>query len=150
MPQSLAKLHMHLIFSTKDRRPLIDDAIRTELHRYLGGVLKGLRCMPVLMNSVEDHIHILFDLARTISPAEAVQEIKTSSSKWINAQHQRYQTFGWQNGYGMFAVSQSAIPDVCKYIGNQHEHHRSVSFKEEYIIFLKKHELDYDERYVWD
>ena len=150
MPQSLSRLHIHLIFSTKDRRPLISDSIRDSLHRYKAVVLQNLKCPPELINSVEDHVHILFELARTISVSQAVEEVKTSSSKWIKTQGAEFTKFAWQAGYGAFAVSESKVAAVRRYIEGQRAHHRKTTFQDEYRAFLAKHQVPFDERYVWD
>ena len=104
----------------------------------------------MLINSVEDHVHILFELARTASVSQAVEDVKKSSSKWIKTQGAEFAGFAWQAGYGAFAVSESNIQPVCDYIANQREHHRQKSFQEEYRLFLERHHVAYDERYVWD
>ena len=150
MPQSLARLHIHLIFSTKNREPLIDDAIRQSLHGYMATVLANLGCPAVLINSVEDHVHILFELSRTIALSQVVEEVKKASSKWIKTQGPQFKTFAWQAGYGAFAVSQSNVLAVREYIARQKEHHRKKSFQEEYVAFLDKHRVAFDDRYVWD
>ena len=150
MPQSLARLHVHLVFSTKYRQPLITDPVRDALHAYMATVLKNIGCAPVLINSVEDHIHILFDLARTVSISQAVEEVKKSSSKWIKTQGTEFASFAWQAGYGAFAVSESNVPAVRNYIARQQEHHRRKSFQDEYRVFLERHGVAYDEQYVWD
>jgi len=150
MPQSLARLHIHLIFSTKNREPFIHDRVRDALHRYMATVLQNFDCPAGLINSVTDHVHILFELARTVSVANAVEEVKTSSSKWIKTQGNELAAFAWQAGYGAFAVSESNIAVVREYIANQQEHHRKKSFQEEYRLFLERHNVAFDERYVWD
>lgn len=150
MPQSLARLHIHLVFSTKNREPIITDAVRDALHAYLATVLQNLGCAPVLINSVEDHAHLLFDLARTVSVSQAVEDVKTASSKWIKTQGPEFAGFAWQSGYGAFAVSESNVDAVREYIANQREHHRKKSFQEEYRRFLERHRIAFEERYVWD
>lgn len=150
MPQSLARLHIHLIFSTKNREPLLHDSIRDSLHRYLATVLQNMGCPPVLINSVNDHVHILFELGRTVAVSQAVEEVKTASTKWIKTQGAEYVPFAWQAGYGAFAVSESNVEAVRKYIAGQPEHHRKKSFQEEYRAFLEKHRVAFDEKYVWD
>jgi len=147
MPQSLARLHVHLVFSTKRRAPLITDAVRDALHRYMAVVLQNLGCPAALINSGEDHVHILFELGRTVALSTAVEEVKKASSKWIKTQGAE---FSWQAGYGAFAVSESNVPAVREYIANQREHHRVKSFQEEFRTFLERHQITYDERYVWD
>jgi len=113
-------------------------------------VLQNLGCAPVLINSVEDHVHILFELARTVSVSQAVEDVKKSSSRWIKTQGQEFAEFAWQAGYGAFAVSESNIETVRHYIAGQREHHRVKSFQEEYRQFLERHRITFDERYVWD
>ena len=150
MPQSLARLHTHLIFSTKNREPIIDDAIREVLHAYMATVLQNLSCAPVLINSVEDHVHLLFDLSRTVFVSQVVEDVKKSSSKWIKTQGSMFSSFSWQSGYGAFAVSEAKVAIVRAYIADQREHHRKKTFQEEYRQFLEKHNIVFDERYVWD
>jgi putative transposase len=150
MPQSLARLHVHLIFSTKSREQFLHDQIRQRLHAYMAIVLQKLECPPTLINSVEDHVHILHELARKVSVSQAVEEVKKSSSKWIKTQGTEFTTFAWQAGYAAFAVSESNILVVRDYIANQREHHRKKTFQEEYRAFLEKHHVAYDERHVWD
>ncbi len=150
MPQSLAHLHIHLVFSTKGREPLISDAVRAALHAYMATVLHNLGCAPVLINSVEDHIHLLFDLSRTVAVSKVVEDVKKASSKWIKTQGPEFAGFAWQAGYGAFAVSESNVDAVREYIAGQREHHHKKSFQEEYRQFLEKHRVAFDERYVWD
>ncbi len=150
MAQSLSKLLVHLIFSTKNREPLIKDEIRDELHRYIATILIELGSPAILINSVEDHIHILFSLSKNYSISKVVEEIKKGSSKWLKGKAPSYAGFYWQSGYGAFSVSQSGVPDVQKYIAGQPEHHRRKTFQEELREFLKRYEVEYDERYVWD
>ena len=150
MPQSLANIHIHLIFSTKDRAPMINDIVRPHLHSYMATVLLNIHCPATLINSVEDHIHLLFKLPRTIALSKAVEEVKKSSSKWIKTQSPELSQFAWQRGYGAFSVSESNTAKVEHYIKNQNEHHRTATFQEEYRKFLAKHHTEFDEQYVWD
>lgn len=150
MPQSLARLPIHLVFSTKHRERTLTDAIRDSLHAYMAAVLRDLGCPAVLVNSVEDHVHILFELARTIALSRAVEEVKKSSSKWLKTQGAGFAGFAWQAGYGAFAVSQSNVAAVREYIRSQKEHHRAKSFEGEYLSFLERHRIVYDSRYVWE
>jgi REP element-mobilizing transposase RayT len=138
------------VFSTKNRERIITDDVRSPLHAYMATVLQNLACAPVLINSVEDHAHLLFDLARTISISQAVEDVKKSSSKWIKTQGPEFAGFAWQAGYGAFAVSESNVETVRAYIANQREHHRTKTFQEEYRAFLERHNVAFDERYVWD
>ena len=150
MPQSLACLHIHLIFSTKNREHFLHERVRDSLHAYLATILRNLGCPALVINSVEDHVHILFDLARTVALSQAVEEVKRASSKWIKTQGAEFSDFAWQAGYGAFAVSESKVSAVRDYIADQQEHHRVHTFQEEYQTFLERHRISYDERYVWD
>jgi putative transposase len=150
MPQSLARLQIHLVFSTKHREPLIHDTVRPALHRYLAVVLQNLDCPARCINSVPDHIHVLFELARTAAVSEVVEAAKKSSSRWIKTQAPELTRFVWQAGYGAFAVSSSHAETVREYIGNQAEHHRRKTFQEEYRALMRRHGLVIDERYAWD
>src|SRR5450755_957919 len=138
MPQSLARLHVHLIFSTKSREQFLYDKIRQPLHAYMAIVLQKLECPSILINSVEDHVHILFELARTVTVSQVVEDVKKSSSKWIKTQGAEFSGFAWQAGYAAFAVSESNVQAVRDYIANQKEHHRQRSFQEEYRAFLER------------
>ena len=150
MPQSLARIHIHLVFSTKHREPRITDDLRVSLHAYMATVLQNLDCPAGLINSVDDHIHILFELARTKAISEVVEIVKTSSSKWIKTQGHDHFGFSWQAGYGAFSVSESQVAVVRDYIAGQEEHHRRSTFQDEFRIFLERHRIGFDERYVWD
>jgi len=150
MPQSLSQMHIHLVFSTKHRKSLIDEGVRESLHAYMATSLLNHKCHPLILNSVEDHIHILFDLARTMSVSEAVEHLKSSSSKWMKTQGRTYEDFAWQRGYRAFTVSTAHLDVVRGYIANQREHHRVRTFQEEFREILRKHGIEFDERYVWD
>ena len=150
MPQSLARIQIHLVFSTKHRERRITDDLRASLHAYMATVLQNLGCLAVLINSVEDHVHILFELARTVSISEVVEAVKTSSSKWIKTQGSSHVGFSWQAGYGAFSVSESQVAVVHDYIADQQEHHRKTTFQDECRTFFEQHRVGFDERYVWD
>jgi putative transposase len=150
MPQSLSKVLVHIIFSTKNRHNFISKEIKDELYRYISGTLKNIRSEPIIINGVSDHIHILCTLPRIISQAGLLEEIKKSSSKWIKTKDKSFEKFAWQSGYGIFSVSSSLIKNVVTYIKNQEEHHKKVTFQEEFILFLKKYNIEYDERYLWE
>lgn len=151
MPQSLANVAIHLVFSTKNRqRFLADAALRAELHKQLGAISKALDCPPLIVGGVDDHVHLLCRINRTISIAEWVKELKRVSSIWMKQREPRLGTFQWQAGYGAFSVSQSEIARVVIYIQNQPEHHQRQDFRTEYRAILERHEIAYDERYVWD
>jgi len=151
MPQSLANILTHIIFSTKDRHPFLqNDDIQTEMHSYLAGILRDLNSPVIIVNGVEDHVHILCRISKNHALSKVLEEIKKSSSKWIKTKGTDHSEFKWQRGYGAFSVSQSNADQVRRYIANQEEHHRQVSFQEEYRTFLEKHGIKFDERYVWD
>ena len=151
MAQSLARLWTHLIFSTKERYPFLSEStVRADMHGYLARVLRNHDCPTLEVGGCDDHVHALFALSRNHSIADIVKEIKRTSSAWIKTLERRYSKFHWQHGYGAFSVSQSHVKQVKQYILNQEQHHRKTSFQDEFRIFLKKHEIEYDERYVWD
>ena len=151
MPQSLSKVLIHTVFSTKNRRPFLrDKSLRDELHHYLGGILANLDCQPIVVGGVEDHVHLLSVLSRTCEPAEMVKEVKRGSSLWIKERSVDLRDFAWQSGYGMFSVGFSQIKSARDYIIGQEGHHRKVSFQDEFRQFLQRYEIAFDERYVWD
>ncbi len=145
---TFTSLLVHLIFATHDRRPTISAEMRPELRAYLGGLARELKGKALAVNGVADHFHMLVSLSATLPVAEAMRMIKANSSRWI---HQKWRKpgFGWQAGYAAFSVSQSNVPAVCEYIEDQEEHHRKVSFETELLSYLKKHGIEYDERYLW-
>jgi putative transposase len=148
MPQSLSKLWVHIIFSTKGRDPFLNEKVCSKAHAYMAGILKNLGALVGEIGGTEDHVHILCCLPRTLSLAQLVEEVKKSSSQKMKANG--ITNFYWQRGYGSFSVSQSEVETVVRYIKKQKEHHRKMSFQEEYKIFLKRHRVDYDEKFVWD
>ena len=151
MPQSLSAVYIHLVFSTKERRPFLrDKVIRESLHAYAGAVSKQLGCPPLKVGGVEDHVHLLCRLARTITQAEWVKEIKRVSSLWLKEQSRDYLDFQWQGGYADFSVSQSNLAEVSQYIAEQEQHHKKMSFQDELRALLRKHNIEWDEGYVWD
>lgn len=151
MPQSLARIVLHLIFSTKNRAPFLRDAsLRARLHAYMAGVLQDIGCEPILINGVEDHVHILCNLSRTVTIADLVEEVKKSPSMWMKKQGHQHRDFYWQAGYGAFAVSQSNVEQVRAYVAAQEEHHRDMSFQDEFRTMCRKHGITIDERYAWD
>ncbi len=150
MPQSLAQILVHLVFSTKNREASLGDDIRDELHAYIGGIVENQKGTLLKAGSVADHIHLLITHPRTCAPSELVQEIKTGSSKWLKTKAARYADFHWQSGYGIFSISPSHRLALERYIAGQAEHHRVVTFQEEYRRFLEKYSIQFDERYVWD
>jgi len=150
MPQSLARILVHLIFSTKNREPFLDTEIRAELHPYLAVALRESGCPSLQVGGADDHVHLLFGLSRTLTVAQVVESVKTSSSKWMKTKDSTYSNFFWQAGYGAFSVSQSHAAAVIRYIQGQEEHHRKETFQEEYLKFLHRYQVSYDERHVWD
>ena len=150
MPQSLSSILIHLIFSTKNREPFITPAIETELHPYMAKIFRELKSPSLAINGVSDHVHVLFSLARVIKVADLLQEVKTETSKWIKTKGPEFKNFHWQSGYGAFSIGQSQVEEVKRYIHSQKEHHRRVTFQEEYRKFLNAYGIDFDERYVWD
>ena len=150
MPHSYSQIIIHYIFSTKKREKWIKPDLQKRVWSYMAGVAKKLDIAPLEIGGTEDHVHMLVILPRTLSVAEAIQKIKGNTSNWIHKSFPLLEKFNWQNGYGAFSVSYSKIGDVRRYIENQREHHRKKTFQEEFIEFLKKHGIEYDERYLWD
>jgi putative transposase len=150
MPQSLANVLIHVVFSTKNRLPLILPEVEEELYCYVAAVCRTCRCPAHKVGGTSDHLHLVCSLARTITVAELLGTIKADCSKWIKTKGPRYAGFAWQNGYGAFSIGQSQLVDVKRYIGQQKEHHRQRSFQEEFREFLQRYQIEYDERYVWD
>jgi putative transposase len=151
MPQSLARIALHVVFSTKNRVPFLRDTDhRSRLHGYIAGTLQNIGCEPILIGGVEDHIHILCNLSRTVTIAGLVEESKKGSSKWMKGQGPDYRDFYWQGGYSAFSVSESNVEKVRIYVAEQVEHHRKVSFQDEYRALCAKHGVAIDEQYVWD
>jgi putative transposase len=150
MPQSLAQIYVHLIFSTKNRERLIQDDIRPRLHEYMAGILRDMGAPSLVINSEPDHVHVLFVMSRTRTLSDTIGELKRGSSIWIKEVAPELSGFHWQNGYGAFSVSASKLEVVRRYIQNQREHHRTETFQEEFRRWLKEYEVEYDERYVWD
>jgi len=150
MPQSLSKVYVHITFSTKNHHSLIDENIETILFEYLGGICKGLECNPIQVGGYKNHVHILCLLSRKITQMKLLEELKKQSSKWIKTKGDEYSNFYWQDGYGIFSVNPTQVDIVKEYIKNQETHHKKLTFKEELIAFLKKYNVEYDERYVWD
>lgn len=148
MPQSLNHVLLHLIFSTKDRAPCLSPAIVPSLHAYLATVARNAGCECPRVSGVTDHVHLAVQLSRTITIAALVEELKTTSSKWIKIQVPELAAFAWQRGYGVFSVGPGDLGELVAYIDNQVEHHKKRSFQEEYRMFLKKYGVEYDERYV--
>ena len=150
MGQSLHVLGVHIVFSTRCRRPFLDDSLRPGLFGYMAGLLRNLECRDVTIGGVEDHVHIACHLTKKHAPVRVMEELKKSSSKWLKTQSANLQQFHWQNGYGLFSVSPSHMEPLRRYIANQENHHRRETFQEEFTRILRKIGVAFDERYVWD
>jgi REP element-mobilizing transposase RayT len=150
MPQSLSSILVHLIFSTKNREPFITPAIESDLYPYMASIFRDHKSPSLIIGGEVDHVHALFTLSRTVAVADLVEEVKTGSSKWIKTIGREFRNFHWQKGYGAFSIGQSSVPALKRYIRNQKQHHRRVSFEDEYRTFFKRYEIQFDERYVWD
>ena len=150
MPQSLSFLLIHIVFSTKDRAAVLDSTVRPSLHAYLATVARGADCECYRVGGVADHVHLAVRLSRTVTTAKLVEELKTSSSKWLKTQSPGLAAFSWQRGYGAFSVGPSDLDALRNYIDDQEEHHRTRTFQDEYRVFLTKYGIGFDERHVWD
>lgn len=152
MSHTSGNLVLHLIFSTKGRQPLITPEIRTDLFAYLGGIIGEMQGTALIINGVADHVHMLIRIHPAQAVAEVARIVKTNSSRWVHEKwpHNRNVRFAWQTGYAAFSVSQSNVLAVSRYIATQAEHHKKRTFQQEYIAFLKKNNVAYDERYIWD
>jgi putative transposase len=150
MPQSLSYLLTHIVFSTKDRAPALDATVRSTVHAYLATVARSMDCECFRVGGVADHVHLAIRLSRTITVANVIEELKTSSSKWLKTKSPALASFAWQRGYGAFSVGPSDLNALLHYIDTQVEHHRTRTLQDEYRTFLTKYGIEYDERYVWD
>jgi REP element-mobilizing transposase RayT len=139
---------LHFIFSTLGRRALIKPEFRDDLFAYLGGIVREMNGAALIVNGTADHVHMLLRVRPVHSSAEIVRVVKANSSKWVRGKWSR--GFAWQTGYGVFSVSESNVAAVTKYIAGQEEHHKKHSFQQEYLAFLKKNHVEYDEKYIWD
>jgi REP element-mobilizing transposase RayT len=150
MPQSLAALYCHIVFSTKNREALIDEAIEPRLHAYIGGIVGERKGVLVAAGGIADHVHLLVSMSREWAVSDLVRDIKANSSRWAHDTDKQLASFAWQAGYGAFSVSVSRLDVVKKYLAGQKQHHAKLSFQDEFRALLKKRGLEYDERYVWD
>jgi putative transposase len=150
MPHTSANLLVHLIFSTKQRCPSIRPDLRTDLFAYLGGIVREMRGVALMVNGTADHVHLLIRIPPVHAVADVARVLKTNSSRWVHEKWPHYRSFAWQTGYGVFSVSESSAPAVMKYIAEQKNHHRKRSFQDEYLEFLRKNRIAFDERYLWD
>jgi REP element-mobilizing transposase RayT len=150
MPQSLANILLHVIFSTKNRSPFIDPEIEGELFPYLASICRACGSPSHAIGGTENHVHIACSLSRTLTVSKLLEEIKRNSSKWIKTKGAQFRSFAWQNGYGAFSIGESQLVNLKGYIARQREHHRVKTFQEEFREFLTRYQIQYDERYVWD
>jgi putative transposase len=149
MSHSLSSLFTHVVFSTKDRTACISDAIKPQMWRYIGGIIRELEGKALIVNGMSDHVHILLQLSPAVSIADTMRVVKTNSSRWAREKWPNAR-FAWQTGYAAFSVSRSDVRAVLQYIENQQQHHRRMSFQEELVALLKKHGVPYDQRYIWN
>jgi REP element-mobilizing transposase RayT len=150
MPQSLSKILLHVVFSTKNRNCWIDERLRPDLHAYLAGACRGVGSEAYRVGGTDDHVHIACSLPRTLTVSKLLEEIKKSSSARVKTQGTDYAQFSWQAGYGAFSLGYSQMSALLRYIDGQEEHHRTRTFKEEFVELLEKYGVDYDEKYLWD
>ena len=150
MAHTFTHLLTHIVFSTKERRPLLDADLKARLFPYLGGIIPAHDGTALIINGPSDHVHILASLAAKYALSDLMRELKADSSGWVHKNFQGQKTFAWQIGYGAFSVSHSSLPEVEKYIAGQEEHHRKISSQNEFVAFLKKHQIEYDERFLWE
>jgi REP element-mobilizing transposase RayT len=150
MASTLTNLLVHIVFSTKNREPIITSPIRPDLYKYMGGIIRGEGGKLLEIGGIADHVHLVIRLKSIHSVATIVKIVKSKSSKWLNSQPKRPGRFEWQRGYAAFTVSASQLGPVRQYVRNQEQHHRRVSYQDELRAFLDKHGIEYDERYIWD
>ncbi|MBD3298572.1 MAG: IS200/IS605 family transposase [candidate division Zixibacteria bacterium] len=150
MGQTLTSLNYHLIFATKNREPLLHHDIRPRLHEYMGGIIRQLNGVSRCVGGTADHLHIACSLPPSQSVSDALRTIKANSSRWIRSLSPKFSKFAWQSGYSAFTVSQSQLEVVIRYICDQEEHHRKMTFREELLGFYRKHGIEFDERYLWE
>lgn len=150
MAHTFTHLLTHIVFSTKDRAPLLDDDLKPRLFAYMGGIIRELGGQAILINGPTDHVHILTTIPARISLSDFMRDLKANSSGWVHKEFPERRNFAWQTGYGAFAVSHSSLESVKEYIRTQEEHHRQRTFTDEFTVFLRRHEIAYDERYLWE
>ena len=149
MPHSYTSCLLHCVFSTKERRPQITPDLRERLHHYIGGIARQHNATPLAVGGAEDHVHVLISLPATMAIAKTLQLMKGGSSKWVHDTFPEHRGFAWQQGYGAFSVGVSQAEGTVAYIRGQEEHHRTRTFKEEFIAFLEKHGIEYDPEFLW-
>ncbi len=149
MSQSLSKLYIHLVFHTKSTSVNLLKTDFEDLFAYIGAIIKDNASIPIIINGVENHVHLLFIMSKNIALSKITEEIKRHSSRWLKGRGKHYQRFAWQGGYGGFSVSQSVVERTKRYIKNQEGHHKATNFREEYLKFLKEYDVKYDEQFLW-
>ena len=149
MANTFSSLHYHVVFSTKDREPWISREMESRLWSYLAGIALENDMKPLRIGGMPDHVHALLTIPAKMSVSIAVQRLKGPSSKWIHEEFPKMRGFAWQDGYGAFTIGKSQIKSVDTYIANQREHHRVRTFQEEFVMFLKRYEIEYDPKYLW-
>jgi REP element-mobilizing transposase RayT len=150
MPQSLHCKYGHIIFSTKKREPTISDDLKIRIYEYLGGIVRGLDARAVEINGTANHVHLLIRESKTVADIDFIRQVKGDSSRWINQTFGGRTHFSWQDGYGWFSVGPADVDAAAAYVCSQEEHHRTVTFEEEFRMFLRKYNVAFDERYIWD
>ncbi|MBI2428246.1 MAG: IS200/IS605 family transposase [Ignavibacteriales bacterium] len=150
MAHTYTQLLTHIVFSTKHRFPFIDAELQERLFPYMGGIIRQLDGIPILVNGVADHVHLLAFLPARMAVSDVLRTVKSNSSRWVHEQFSSKSKFEWQTGYAAFSVSRWDLEKIKNYIANQEEHHRKKTFQEEFLQFLKEYEIEYDERYIWD
>ena len=150
MPQSLSLIIVHIVFSTKERQPFLDPGLHSAMHAYLATVARNAGCECYRAGGTAEHVHLAIRLPRTITIADLVEKLKTTSSKWFKTQPGGSEVFAWQRGYGCFSVGPKDIEALCDYIDEQEKHHRTQTFQEEFRAFLQRYGVEYNEEYVWD
>ncbi len=149
MAHTFTNLLIHVVFSTRLREPTIGDAIRSDLQSYIGGILRELRSTPIAIGGTRDHVHLLTRLPADLALADCLRVLKTNSSRWVKEKWPERRSFAWQAGYGAFSVSASNRANVIRYIQEQEQHHRKISFQDEFLALLRKHGVEFDEHYIW-
>jgi len=149
MAHTATNVLVHFIFSTHHRAPLINSEMQSDLHAYLGGIIREIGGVALCINGIADHVHLLVRMPSTHSVADVARLVKTNSSRWVHERWPQFKSFAWQAGYGAFSVSESGVDAVRVYIQEQQQHHAKRSFQEEFVVFLKKNHVDVDEKYLW-
>jgi len=149
MAHTYTSILVHAVFSTSGRAPLLTDDLRPEMHAYLAGILRRLEAVPIIVGGATDHVHLLARLPADLVVSDCLRMLKTNSSRWAKQRWPQRRSFAWQGGYGAFSVSESKRGAVIRYIQDQQQHHRRISFQEEFLKLLTNHGVEFDERYIW-